>query len=281
MGRIGKGIFPWIGGKSTYAGKIVQRLPESECYVEAFGGGAGVLWNKPEQYHEVYNDVDDDLVHFMETLRTRGDELRDALREVPFSRRLHEEWAEEFYVEGVRPEDPVERAVRFFYLRFSQFAGEHGSKAGFRTGRHKSSAQGFTTAVGKLDEFRDRLRGVTVENLDYADLLDRYDGPDTLFYLDPPYYDLDHYQGEEFDHERLARTVEDVTGYVALSYEDLPPWFRGDLPAGWTMETFEVPYRNSNEDDEAKRAREKLIMNYDPSEVPTLDGGLQVALDDY
>jgi DNA adenine methylase len=31
----------------------------------------------------------------------------------------------------------------------------------------------------------ERLAGVTIENLDWSDFIDRYDRPETLFYLDP------------------------------------------------------------------------------------------------
>lgn len=273
-----RSIFPWFGGKSTHADEIVSRLPsENECYVEVFGGGAGVLWNKPDQYHEVYNDLDGDLVHFMETLRSRGDELREELEQVVYSRELHEKWSSEFYQEQVRPDDPLERAVRFYYLRYSNFAGTH-KKTGFRTQKERSVATQLQKGVDSLDWFRDRIREVTIEHLDFQELIEKYDGPETLFYLDPPYYELDHYQaGGEFDHERLARVVEEVAGYVAISYERLPPWFRGDLD-GWTMEAFDAAYRNPNEGEAAREATERLIMNYDPEEVPTFKGGLQAKL---
>ena len=38
-----------------------------------------------------------------------------------------------------------------------------------------------------LDELHTRLTSVVIERLPYADLIQSYDGPDTLFFLDPPY----------------------------------------------------------------------------------------------
>lgn len=280
MGQIGKGVFPWIGGKSTYANRIVRLLPsETGCYVEAFGGAAGILWNKPEQYHEVYNDLDGDLVHFFETLRTRGDDLKEELEQVVYSRELHEKWSSEFYQEQERPDDPIERAVRFFYLRYSNFAGTH-KKTGFRTAQKRNMASSFKRGVDELEWFRERIRGVTIENLDFETLIERYDDPETLFYLDPPYYELDHYQeGNGFDHRRLYEVLTEVEGYVVLSYEELPPEWTV-RPEGFRVETYTAPYRSPQEDD-VREATERLLLNYDPDEVPTMDGGLQTGLSSF
>jgi DNA adenine methylase len=38
-----------------------------------------------------------------------------------------------------------------------------------------------------LDAAQARLESVIFENLDWSDLIARYDGAQTLFYFDPPY----------------------------------------------------------------------------------------------
>jgi DNA adenine methylase len=39
-----------------------------------------------------------------------------------------------------------------------------------------------------LEELHERLAGVIIERLPWRAFLARYDTPETLFYLDPPYY---------------------------------------------------------------------------------------------
>ena len=39
-------VFPFPGGKSRLASWILEYLPEYTCFVEVFGGAAGVLVNK-------------------------------------------------------------------------------------------------------------------------------------------------------------------------------------------------------------------------------------------
>jgi len=39
-------VFPYPGGKSRFASWILDQTPEHTCFVEVFGGAAGVLANK-------------------------------------------------------------------------------------------------------------------------------------------------------------------------------------------------------------------------------------------
>src|SRR5205814_1410574 len=52
------GPLPYIGGKNRLATKIISMLPEHTTYVEAFAGGAQVLFHKPPSEVEVLNDLD-------------------------------------------------------------------------------------------------------------------------------------------------------------------------------------------------------------------------------
>jgi DNA adenine methylase len=101
----------WFGGKSKYAELIISRMPEHKKYVEVFGGAAHVIVQKPKVNHEVYNDIDGNLVNFIMTARDNPKELQDACESLPYSRELYEKWKKE-----EMPKDPFEKAVRFFYL---------------------------------------------------------------------------------------------------------------------------------------------------------------------
>lgn len=258
--------FPYPGGKTTYHQEILKRFPDHRRYVEPFGGSAAVLLNKPKSYIEVYNDLDDDVVHFFEVLRDCRDELESWLSNVPFSRSVYEEWVSEFY-EGHRPEDDIERAGKWFYLRYSQFNGSLDRRNGFKTGGKRNEARSFRGSIDDLDLVAARLEEVTIECQPYHAVLDRYDHPDTLFYLDPPYYqtksDRDHYRvGGDFDHERFVDELRDCEGQWIVSYGDLPP---GLADLAKTVETYTAMYSMSY-DDERSEETETLAMNFDPSE---------------
>ncbi|MBI3446961.1 MAG: DNA adenine methylase [Magnetospirillum sp.] len=71
-----------------------------------------------------------------------------------------------------------------------------------------------------------RLAGVVIECLPYGEFIGRYDRPETLFYLDPPYYGCETDYGkamfERADFERLAAQLEGVQGRFIMSLNDRP-----------------------------------------------------------
>ena len=92
----------------------------------------------------------------------------------------------------------------------------------------------------------DRLRSVYIENADALSVIARWDSPDTLFYVDPPYVigtrtaGRGAYGHEMTDDEHAAladllRSVEGrviISGYPSTLYEDLyAGWARIDRPA--------------------------------------------------
>jgi len=270
-----RSVFPYPGGKSQLAPWIIEHLPDHECYVEVFGGSAAVLVSKDPSNVEVYNDRDGDLVHFFETFRERTDELVSHLKKTAFSRDIHRKWSRQYYA-GYRPDDDVERAARFFYLRFSQFASKYTGVSGFRSMKQRSPAQQMAKARDNLHAFADRLDGVVIENLDYADLFDRFDGPETLFYCDPPYIQEGDalYTHGEFDHQRFTDAPLELEGDWLVSYTDLPS----------ELEEFEVAERGveyssqNGTDGSHKQATERLVMNYDLQQRAAFSGPAQATL---
>ena len=57
-------FFPWIGGKKLLRSAILARFPpQHDRYVEVFGGAAWILFAKPPERHEIYNDYNSDLTN--------------------------------------------------------------------------------------------------------------------------------------------------------------------------------------------------------------------------
>lgn len=53
----------WLGGKYQLAGRIIERIPKHDCYVEPFAGAAWVLFKKERSKSEVLNDINYDVVN--------------------------------------------------------------------------------------------------------------------------------------------------------------------------------------------------------------------------
>ena len=258
-------VFPFPGGKSRFASWILDHVPEHTCFVEVFGGAAGILANKdPETSDvEVYNDRDGDLVQFFEVLRDRHEELVEWLERTPYSRELHGEWAHKFF-HGYRPADPIERAGQFFYLRYAQWGSKYDSPAGFGTSKVRSRALSYANKIDRLDEFAERFQKVVVENLDWADVFEKYDSEETVFYCDPPYVGYeDYYLVNTISHEAFVDGLANLEGDWLCSYEDLPDGFE----EVYVLDRDEKRFINNGKRGSSKDAKERLVTNFDPEAV--------------
>jgi len=252
-------VFPYPGNKARHSDWILEHIPEHECYVELFGGSGAILFNKPRSQIEVYNDLNGDIPHFFETLRKRFDGLQEWLRNTPYSREVYEEWSSEYY-DGHRPDDDIERAGRFFFLRYAQFGGKVGQKAGYRistVAQSGSPSKRLKNAPEKLRAFRDRLRGVNIECLDWKDAFEKYDKPTTVFYMDPPYMGTEGmYNSDGFDHYELYQAVSELEGRCLISYDSIPNFYGDGFTVTSKDSSFAIDGSGGNKD-----ATEVLLMN--------------------
>lgn len=273
--------FPYPGGKTRFVDEIRSRLPDHRTYVEPFGGSAAVLLNKPESYTEVFNDLNSDIVQFFRVLREQPDELRDWLETVPYSREIHRRWADQFY-SGHRPTDDVIRAGKWFYLRYTQYGGKIATNSGFKASGGRNEARSYRGAIDDLEEIVDRFKHVNLECQDYRTVLDRYDGGETVFYLDPPYYGKEgYYNADGFDHAAFVDDLAATEGRWICSYGDLPPAMgKAVEERGWHTASYEVHYSlDVQKADDADTSTERLVLNFDPEDVtpfrPTQQTGLE------
>jgi DNA adenine methylase len=228
-GVLGRPVMRYHGGKWRIAPWIISHFPEHSGYIEPYGGGASVLLRKPRVELEVYNDLDSELVNAFRVLRdpALSEQLRHAVTLTPYARAEYEL----SYLSSV---DPVERARRTIFRAYGSFGGTGIRR--HRTGMRRSMLgrgnhpeldwRGWPSAVPALTS---RLTGVFIEQCDAIELIARYDHPDNLFYVDPPYPHSTrsavqsaahyHYTAEmtDEDHRRLAGVLARLRGAVVLS----------------------------------------------------------------
>lgn len=252
-------IIPYPGGKGRLSNWIIDQMPAHDTFVEVFGGAAGVLFNKPKSKYEIYNDTNDDLTQFFTVLRDQPDALAAWLRSVPYSRTQYEQWVEEFY-RGVRPEDPIERAGRFFSLRYMQYIGFSSGPNGFKSRAKRSPARTFDNARKRINSLARRFDQVIIENQDYQEILRVYDDTsvDVLFYADPPYIGSEGHYRTEFDHDEFVDCLCNVENDWIVSYTELP-----DGLEEYTVIERETRHRMKRG---SGSVTEKLVCNFSPEE---------------
>jgi len=270
--------FPYPGGKTPYVEQIVRHFPSHRRYVEPFGGSAAVLLNKPQSYVEVFNDLDDDLVHFFRVAREQREELQEWLRNTPYAESVYERW-QEAYTAGERSDDDVERAGRWFYLRYTNYGGSPDRRAGFKRPGKRNEARSFRGGIDEIAAIVERFQEVTIANEDATDVLDRYDHAETLFYCDPPYYAADerYYPAAEgFSHSEFVDALRDRDGRWIVSYDVLPP---GLESLATTVAEFTVRYSLPNANaSQREKSTEKLAMNFDPNSADPFNAVGQTTL---
>jgi DNA adenine methylase len=214
-----RGPLSYIGGKSRLAKQIVDMLPAHKTYVEVFSGGAQVLFHKQPSAVEVLNDLDGEIVNFFRVCQQHPDELIRYLKYMLVSRK----WYELLKVTNPQTITDIQRAARHLYLLKGSF-GAMVVKQNYHI--HVIQPPGFNLdkLPEKIVETHKRLARVQIECLPYEKVLKHYDRPETLFYLDPPYFgrSLYRYNLSAEDFEKMAERLADLKGKFILSLNDVP-----------------------------------------------------------
>jgi len=221
-------VLRYHGGKFRLAPWVMQFFPQHTCYVEPFGGAAGVLLQKERSYAEVYNDLDRAVVNFFEVLRdpVARASLVESIIMTPYARN---EFDQAWEPSG----DPIEEARRLAIRAQMGFgsAGATKGTTGFRidTKREYGTAQHlwalYPEAIAAAGQ---RLSGVLIENRPAIEVMRAHDGPTTLHFVDPPYMlgtrvlqanGRGYYRHEmtDDDHAQLLEALLELEGFVVLS----------------------------------------------------------------
>ena len=215
---------PYIGGKRNLASRLCQLIATipHRTYAEPFVGMGGVFlrrFSRPPV--EVINDISGDVATLYRVLREHYPYFIDMLKwritsRAEFQRLLLE-----------RPETltDLQRAARFLYLQRLAFGGKVRGR-NFGVDRRSPARFNVTSLEPMLADLHERLAGVTIEQLPFSEFIARYDGPETLFYLDPPYWDCETDYGTGVfapdDFARLAEQLAGIAGRFVLSINDVP-----------------------------------------------------------
>lgn len=182
----------------------------------------GIFLKRPwRSKAEIINDISRDVAILFRILQRHYVAFMDTLKWQLQSR------AEFERLLAANPETltDLERAARFLYLQRTAFGGKVTGRS-FGTSSSSGARFDVTRLGAVLEDIHERLAGVVIECLPYAQLIEVYDRPATLFYLDPPYWgcETDYGEGvfgrEDFRH--LAALLAGIKGRFMMSLNDTP-----------------------------------------------------------
>jgi DNA adenine methylase len=276
----------YIGGKSRIGKWIVPFYDKNmETYVETFGGMYWCFFNMdlkeyPNLKRVVYNDFNPLNYNLFQCVQNPS-ELLKAINSIDCQRfgvsvtpqHLKEQFisfqAELFNQDFSVKAYDYEVAAKYVYILTQVFSGSKPETSNFidLKGKYKSKYLTFRDKLSKPDWIEHFLKITDVENMDFEDVIKKYDSESTYIYLDPPYWKTEnYYSNHDFDredHERLANALKNISGKFSLSYYDFPllsEWFPKDQYR-WEMKQF-AKAAAAKKGEKQNMGEELLIMNY-------------------
>ncbi len=231
--KLTRPILRYHGGKFRLAPRIIELFPTHRTYVEPFGGGAGVLLQKPRVPREIYNDLDGEIVNVFRVMRDQPDQLIRAIALTPYARAEHE-------LSFDASTDPIEQARRTIARSFMSYGTTFTrrnvtdgrlQRTGFRAMRRDATttAMDWAGLPGAFRVIADRLQGVLIEHRDACKVMVDHDSAETLFFVDPPYVHSTRvgtvsrshlgyaFELSDDEHRRIAETIHRLKGSVIIS----------------------------------------------------------------
>lgn len=242
---------------SKLTAEIIPIMPAHRCYVEVFAGAAWLLFRKPASKTEVINDINGELVNMYRVIKHHRQAFIDEMRIMPVARDLYN-------LQRATPPEvltDIQRAVRFYYTLRTAFGAKVVGQT-FTISADRPSTFNVEQIEQTITAASERLARVYIDNRPYHKVIDALDRKDTLFYLDPPYWDCENVYGRGLfskdDFTRMAEQLAGIKGKFIMSINDVPQIRQ--LFAQFHIR--EVNTRYSLNKAQNKAVTELLITNY-------------------
>lgn len=305
-------VISYFGGKSSSAFQelINTKIPKSgiKTYLEPFSGSMGTYMDDDQLKFDVviYNDKNRHQVNlykcasdpekflpYLENLKNtllHTDET-DPLKKWDFYKKIYKDYQKNDFLDDMNFEiGDFEKAAIYAFLITSAHNSVYPRGAGFNGYKKDKDRLKLEVLIDKLkkNKYTKKLKSIKeFLNIDFEELITKYDAEDTYLYLDPPYFRPDE-NGEDdakrlfwygadkegvfgpASHRRLLELLKNTKCRWSLSYYYFP-LLEELLPKDKYFWTEKEVFRSSahggnNSDLKAEQAKgvELLIMNYNP-----------------
>lgn len=177
-------FFSWYGGKIRFVDTLMLLIPMHEIWVEVYGGAGSLTLNHGQSKVEIINDFDEDIsnLHKIMADPVKGDDFLEKALSLQHDLDSFNE-AKRAWKDGFKGFDEMDRAVSTFRLVSQSFNSTRESyRKNVETWKYQREL------LNNLPLVRQRMKGMTVLNVDALELIRKYkDNRDAFLFLDPPY----------------------------------------------------------------------------------------------
>lgn len=174
-------LLKYPGTKITLVKDIQKEFVASgrKRFIDVFGGSGTVSLNiVAEQI--IYNDIDPELVSIFKAVKQHPEEFYYELC-------VMTESESDFSTYGSKPVNWKSKKVREAGLSFYNFATSFGGKGETYSTKEKGAYQYTTKVMENYAKIAKKVKEFNIENLDFREIIAKYDDNNSFFYIDPPY----------------------------------------------------------------------------------------------
>jgi DNA adenine methylase len=238
------------GNKYKLRHKIIPLIPAHKTYVEPFVGSGAIFFNKQKAENNVLNDLDENTINRIKLLKTAPSNLDLYRNDLNTLEKLLA-----FY--NTTPTNDADRLLREKIIVGCGFGGRPVLKE-----KDIWCKINPYCIVKHIPFYKQKLENIILSSVDYEDVIKKYDGEDTFFFLDPPYENtrdkrFGYAEDKRFDFERLARVLGSIRGKFMMTINDSDNTNTLFYPFNITPIDVAVPWPNG-----ARIRKELLITNY-------------------
>jgi len=226
------------GGKARLGPWIAWLMRHNEIsggtYVEAYAGGAGAaMYLLLNRYVDkiIINDLDPSINKFWKACLYQSDDFIKLVKSTPVTLKEREKQLK--ILSNHQSESTLKLGFATFFLNRVNRSGilSGGVIGGLeQKGNYKIDARfnksGLIQRIEKLARFKERITVHSEDALDFLDIVEKDLEPNSLIYLDPPYYNKASQLYRNFykpeDHELVAKRINSIKTPWIVTYDNCP-----------------------------------------------------------